>query len=146
MSNDRTLGASWTEFDQKRAVSEGWLITNASDGRLEIQRSDEAGAFSNDATAIAHVYWRALEGSPLHRKALDYTTTRSEPKNDEYLVAWEIELSATSPEAAAEMAEAIMKDEFRVGKVFRVQIGEDGLSALVKVKDGVGQQIVGEGR
>ena len=63
----------WTPDDDAAAASEGWIVSNTSDGFDEIQRLDEAGAFHEDAAAIAHVYWMAGTGSELHRRAILYT-------------------------------------------------------------------------
>lgn len=135
--------SEWTDFDQKRATSEGWLISDRSDGKLEIQRLDEAEKFAGDAAAIAHVYWRALEGSPLHRKAIRYTVADGPAKQEEYFVSWEIELGASSAEAAAEQADAIVIDPARMGNIFRVRHTASGVETLVEVKKGSGR-IVGE--
>jgi len=63
----------WTQHDDAAALREGWLISNSSEGLDEIQRHDEDESFHSDAEAIAYVYWRAQEGSELHRRAMAYT-------------------------------------------------------------------------
>lgn len=61
--------------DNERAFAEGWGLFETTVGPWEVQRIDapEDGSeprFQSDAHAIAHVYWLANEGSPLHRKAM----------------------------------------------------------------------------
>lgn len=69
----------WTPEDSDAATKEGWAVfscycsNSRPEGFEEIQRVDEAGVFESDNEAIAHVYFRATEGSVLHRKALLYT-------------------------------------------------------------------------
>lgn len=71
----RAPGEAWRREDDETAWREGWCISNASDGVLEIQRIDEpedesAPKFNGDAAALIHVYSLALRGSALHRRAI----------------------------------------------------------------------------
>ena len=47
-----------------------------------------------------------------------------------YLVTWEIEIDADSPEAAAQKALRIQRDETSIATVFKVW-GEDGIDTTV---------------
>ena len=69
----RGKAEDWTHADEAAANTEGWCVSNSSDGCVEIQRLDEAEVFSEDGAAIAHVYWSAGAGSALHQKALAVT-------------------------------------------------------------------------
>lgn len=130
------MSTGWTEFDARRAMKEGWLLSEDNEGGLEIQRHDEGRAFENDDHALYHVYQMARRGSSLHRKAIMQTAFCSPSTPEEYMVSWEIELTATSPEAAAEQAEAIMLDSSRMGNIFVVSQG--GAKVLVEMKKGIG--------
>lgn len=135
--------SEWTEFDELRANKEGWCISNSSEGWMAVQKLDSMDTFSTDREAVAYVYWEAVDGSPLHRKAIRYTVAGGPAKQEEYFVSWEIELGASSAEAAAEQANAIAIDPARMGNIFRVRHTASGVETLVEVKDGSGR-IVGE--
>ena len=49
---------------------EGWMVSNAEDGKMEIQKDDEAGIFKSDAEAKEFVMDKAKAGSKEHQKAL----------------------------------------------------------------------------
>lgn len=58
-------------------------------------------------------------------------------KTTEYHVTWSIDITATSPEAAAEQAEDHMLNPDRMGNIFEV-FDPDGVQTAVEVNDGVG--------
>ena len=66
----------WTLEESTQAVAEGWdlfTIENSATlppGAQEIQMDGDSDVFNGDPQAVAHVYWRATEGSPLHMRAL----------------------------------------------------------------------------
>jgi hypothetical protein len=64
---------AWSEQDADAAASEGWIVSRTSDGFDEIQKADDADVFTEDAQAIAHVYWMAGTGSDLHKRAIAHT-------------------------------------------------------------------------
>lgn len=64
---------AWSEKDADAAASEGWIVSRTSDGFDEIQKADDADVFTEDAQAIAHVYWMAGTGSEMHKRAIAYT-------------------------------------------------------------------------
>ena len=57
----------------------------------------------------------------------------------EYTVAWRIDVDATSPEAAAEIAERLMLDPTRWGNIFEVRRSGTENVELIEVNDGVGR-------
>ena len=70
---DAQQAPTWSEQDATTASAEGWCVSDTSDGFAEIQRIDETEVFSEDAQAIAHVYWMAGTGSEAHKRAIAYT-------------------------------------------------------------------------
>ena len=70
------FSVEWGDEDEAVANKEGWTISQCygsaalPDGAYDIQKLDEADIFHEDAAAIAHVYWGATAGSPLHARAL----------------------------------------------------------------------------
>lgn len=72
-SYDAQQAPTWSEEDATTASSEGWCVSDTSDGFAEIQRIDETEVFGEDAQAIAHVYWMAGTGSEVHKRAITYT-------------------------------------------------------------------------
>ena len=69
---------NWTNTDEATARAEGWTVSASSEAMYpnesrEIMRFDGSTKFNNDGEAVAHVYWKALEGSELHRRALILT-------------------------------------------------------------------------
>ncbi len=60
-----------SEFDQTRALAEGWCVIVNSEGWAEIQLHDEGPMFAtSDEDAERHVRSRAAEGSGYHTRAL----------------------------------------------------------------------------
>ena len=58
----------------------------------------------------------------------------------EYRVEWAIDVDATSPEAAAELAEAIMLAPDRIGNIYSVKEHGSDEAKLIEVgPDGVGR-------
>ena len=60
---------SLTPLAQQIAALDGWGLFDV-DGKLELQRDDEANVFADDAAALAHVEEQAAAGSTLHALAL----------------------------------------------------------------------------
>lgn len=54
----------------EQSVSEGWDVFNV-DGRMMLQRCDEAEIFETDLDALLFVAEQALKGSVYHRNALE---------------------------------------------------------------------------
>lgn len=109
---------------------------------MAVQKLDSTTAFADDGAAVAHVYWEALEGSALHRKALAFTTADVEIASEEYRVTWSIVVTTTSAEAAAEQAALYMTDSSRQRNLFNVQV-DRGPVARVEVNKGVASLIEG---
>lgn len=68
----------WRPADVITAYDEGWIVASAADGGYEILRHPcNVDAmfpdFASDAEAVAHVYVRALRGSPVHQRAIALT-------------------------------------------------------------------------
>lgn len=130
----------WTDADERAANREGWLISNSSEGWMEVQKVDDCPLFATDAEAIAFVYRRAVEGSSLHARALAFTVPNG-PRHQEYRVAWRIDLTSTSPEAAAKLAESIFQDSDRVGNIYEVTAPGELTPSLIQVVDGRAERV-----
>ena len=69
--------------DDEIATSEGWGVFDSAGsdgGPWQIQRIDELEMFPSDDEAWVHVWTRAAEGSPVHRRALDYVREHNPPE------------------------------------------------------------------
>ena len=67
------LAAYWPAYDEKRSMSEGWLLAATND-RLEIQRYDAHTRFASDVYAHQFVVRKALKGSVYHVAMLTLVT------------------------------------------------------------------------
>ena len=65
--------AYWPAYDEKRSMSEGWLLAATND-RLEIQRYDAHTRFASDVYAHQFVVRKALKGSVYHVAMLTLVT------------------------------------------------------------------------
>lgn len=72
--------SDFTKEMHKEAMSEGWLLSERSDGYLEIQCYDDdpKHRFEGDNAALDYVVSRAREGSYLHMIALHLDGTLGE--------------------------------------------------------------------
>jgi hypothetical protein len=61
-----------------------------------------------------------------------------------YTVTWKVEVDATSPEAAAELARLVLDDDTRAEDIFEVEAIEDEAGepcpAVIIVRNGVGER------
>lgn len=69
--DDALASLEWTDKEHQEAFSEGWCLSERSNGKYEIQRCDELEFWSNDIGPVLHCVAKALyEGSHTHHLAL----------------------------------------------------------------------------
>lgn len=57
----RCIPYAWDSIDVSRAAEDGWLLSERSDGFLEIQKVDETDMFESDVAAQAFVRDKAIK-------------------------------------------------------------------------------------
>lgn len=67
--------STWTpDCDEPLALAEGWCVyaVDRPYCSFEIQKEDEMAKFTSDDSALGHVFERALQGSELHQRAINF--------------------------------------------------------------------------
>lgn len=79
-------GGEWSADNSAAASAEGWDVSDnggtSEDGSPLLERVDDMDTFDDDPAAWVHVVARALDGSPLHCKALAVIRTHNVAEYD----------------------------------------------------------------
>lgn len=77
-------GFWYPKRDEQQAIGEGWCVFAVVNDNYthQIQKVDETAQFATDGAALAYVMRRAMEGSPLHARAIQFCLDNSKHRSE----------------------------------------------------------------